>query len=240
MWDVVLYNGCGTPAVLDDGFEVSHLWEEYFDQCPPDWTYVYYQYWSGCSNQAVACTMNSPFGPSGAGNVRKPQTGTYGAGGDLQTVVTPPFDVPTGASEVCLRVYACEQFGGSWTGYMNSNWKIVESSSPGLAPFVSGSTAPLPPGGAYLQNSLAHGSTGWGTYLSNPCYSGPLRNQPGWRGSHGGGVFPGSLNNYMDLIIPASFHGKTCKVAWQWHPDWCSYGAGASGFALDDFQTMTY
>ena len=237
---VIIHDDMGGEATCSVDIDVTILWGEYFDAAPADWTYAYYQYWSGCSNGTVAWSSYAPFGPSASGNVRYPAIGNSDSGGSLQTVVTIPFFVPTGASEVCLRVYMCEGFGGSWSGYMNSNWKMVESSTPGLSPFVSGPSAPLPGGGAYLQNSVAHGSAGWGQYAPNPCYTGPLMGQPGWTGNHGGGAFPAELSNYMDLIIPAQFYGKTVKAAWQWHTDWCGYTGAGTGFAIDDMQLFTY
>jgi hypothetical protein len=197
--------------------------------------------WENCVSPGnPGWTTNPPFGPSGPGSIRWPTAGTGNYGGSLGTVVSAPFEVPTGASEVNLRVYMAEFFGGSWPYYHNSNWKIVESSTPGIAPFqISGG---LPGGGAFLQNSLAHGSTGWGQYLDDPSYYGPMSDQPGWNGPHGGAFgsdFPGSLAMYMDLIIPASFYGKTVKVCWQMQPDECGF-VGVAGFAMDDVELKVY
>ncbi|HDS29463.1 MAG TPA: hypothetical protein ENN67_00320 [Firmicutes bacterium] len=234
MYNLHFVDGDGCEVVLVDAMELIALFTETFDSSPSDWTYAYYQYWSGCSNGTVKWTANAPFGPSGSGNIRYPETGNYSSGGELETVVSVPFEIPSGSSEVRLRIYACTNFGGSWSYYHLCNFKIVESSTPGLSPFISGNPASLPPGGAYLANDTTHGST-WGPY-GYPCGYGPLANQPGWEYSKGGGAFPSSLDQYLDLIIPASFHGKTVKVAFQWHPDWCGYSGYNSGFAMDDWE----
>ncbi len=216
---------------------IIDLFEEQFDTNPGDWAYAYYQYWSGCSNPTVGYSTASPW-HTATGSIRYPPGAGGSNGGSLQTVVTPPFYISVSASEVFLRIWACEGFADSWDGYMNSNFKIVESSTPGLSPFISGDPAPLPAGGAYLQNSLAHGSSGWDIYQNSPCYIGPLAGQPGWTGDKGGGENPESLTMYLDLIIPASFFGKTVKVAFQYSPDWCGLSSGGA-FSMDDFELWT-
>ena len=236
-YDLYFTDGDGCEVVLVDAMELTEFWSETFDSSPADWTYAYYQYWPGCTNSTVGFSTAAPFGPSGSGSLRFPASGGNNCpGGCLQTVVTPPFFVPSGFTDLRLRIYACEGFGGSYSGYMGSNWKIVQSSTPGLDPFLSGANATLPAGGAYLQNDITEGSSGWGVYIANHCNSGPLRTQPGWRGDHGGGDFPGSLSQYVDLIIPSSMFGANCKVAFQWHPDWCGWIGNQSGFALDDYE----
>jgi hypothetical protein len=238
MYDLHFVDGDGCEVVLVDAMELKKLFKETFDSNPADWTYAYFQYWSGCSNGTVAFTTNAPFGPSGSGNIRYPTSGNLTAGGELETVVSPPFDIPSGSTTVLLRIYACTAFGNSYSYYKLCNFKIVESSTPGLSPFISGNPASLPAGGAFLQNDLSHGSV-WPT-TTYPCGYGPLSGQPGWEGIHGGGAFPSSLTGYLDLIIPASFYGKTVKVAFQWHPDWCGYpGAAGCGFAMDDWEIWT-
>jgi len=205
-----------------------------------NWTYAYYQYWSGCSNTTVGWSTQQPFGPSGSGNLRHSvYGGTSWPGGDLQTIVTPPFAVPSGASEVTLRAYMTLQFGGSWIGYLNSNYKIVESSTPGLSPFTSGPSAPLPPGGQYMYPTNAHGG-GFPPY-GNSCGTGPMVGQPGWNSAtaYGTGWPGGPMTTYADVTVPSAFYGKTCKVAFQLHPDWCGY-PGNGGFAIDDMQLMTW
>ncbi len=64
--------------------------------------------------------------------------------------------------------------------------------------------------------------------------------QPGWDTSLGGGAFPVSLTEYLDLSIPGSFYGKTVKVCFQFHPDECTYAGTGAGFALDDFRLKHY
>jgi hypothetical protein len=218
---------------------VKPLFNEKFNSSPADWAYYNYK-WEGCANQgAPGWTTVAPFGPSGSGNVRWPPTGNYSAGGDLGTVVTVPFDIPTGASEVNLRVYYCQAFAGGWYCFRNMNWKMVESSTPGMSPFNQ-SNAALPSGGVYLQNATTHGSS-FGAYLPNPCYCyGPMYGQPGWPNSMGGGAFPGSLTGYFDLILPASWYGKTVKVAIQYQSDECGYGGTGMGYALDDYEVKLY
>ncbi len=238
-WDVVLYNGCGTPAVLADGFAVSHGFSENFDSDPADWSYDCTQ-WESCGPQPDPLwTSAGPNGPSGAGNIRSQSSGTSADGGYLSTVVSVPFDIPSGASEVNLRVYQCIGLGpGSWIYFCNSNWKIAPSSTPGIAPFDA-TNATVPTGGAILDNTTAHGSTY--PVIAYDCGYGPMASQGGWNStqSYGGGAFPGSLTAYLDLVIPATYYGQTVKVCFQLQPDECGYGYN-SGFAFDDMEIITY
>jgi hypothetical protein len=218
---------------------VSDLFAETFDSSPANWAYSELM-WEACGPYGgPVWSTNGPNGPSGSGNVRFPSSGNNLSGGVLEHVVTLPFGVPTGAAEANLRVYFTMGFGGSWNGFMNSNWKMVESSTPGLAPFNNTNPSPLPSGGVYLQNAMTHGSS-FGAYQANPCFYGPLNNQPGWTGSLGGGAFPGSLTQWFDLILPASFYGKMVKVAFCYQTDECGYAGAGTGFAVDDYEVKTY
>ena len=240
LYDVVVTNGCGTDGIGVGLFTIKKLFKETFDSNPSDWFYANFMWETWCVTATTpAFTTNAPFGPSASGNVRQPNVGVSPDGGYLSTVVSKPFDIPTGYSEVNLRVYQCAGFGGSWIYFCNCNWKIVESSTPGIAPFNS-TTAGLPPGGAYLSPSLAHGSTGWGALMGS-CGYGPMSGQPGWnnQSNYGGGAFPGTLTQYLDLIIPSGFYGKSVKVCWQFQPDECGYGY-SSGFAMDDMEIKVY
>jgi hypothetical protein len=236
---------CETIPAAPKTVTTHVLFNEHFDTDPADWAYDEFIWEDWCSPYPgdPAWTNIGPDGPSGPGNIRYPAFGNSFSGGFMGTIVTPPFDVPDGASAVYLRVYASMGIGGSSVCYHSANWKIVESSTPGIAPFVSGNPASLPPGGAYLQNSLTHGSTGWGTYLFNPNYCSPdtpLYWQRGWEVDHGGGAFPGSLVHYLDLKIPSNFYGLTVKACFQFQPDRCGYAGSGVGIALDDFELMTY
>jgi hypothetical protein len=221
--------------------DLTVYYSETFDQDPVGWTYVsfdYVYYYPEPFSPIVSWSDQGPFGSSGCGALKLSPDPYYWYYyyAPFSTCVSPPFEVPAGFKAVFLRVYMCEGFDPyNYTYYSNSNWKIVESTIPGLDPFISDYSAPLPVDGAFLQNTIDFGSTGWG-YPVDQCYYGPLQGQPGWFGDHGGGAFPPSLTCYMDLVIPPEFYGKMVKAAWQWQSDYYYYGPPGPGYAIDDIE----
>jgi hypothetical protein len=230
----------GGEDVCSRQIGLTVYYSETFDQDPAGWTYVSYQPYYPQEWETVGWSDEGPFGPSGSGALHLGSDPYYyNYFGSLSTVITPPFEIPSGFKAVFLRVYMCE---GSDPFYLvpyeeNSNWKMVESNTPGLDPFISDAYAPLPVDGVHIQNAIDFGSTGWG-YSVNQCTYGPLMGQPGWYGEHGGGAFPPSLDEYMDLTIPPEYFGKMVKLAWQWqaYDYYYYYGPLGPGYAIDDIE----
>jgi hypothetical protein len=232
-WDVVLYNGCGTPAVLADGFTVSHTYAEHFDSNPGDWYFGTYQYWSGCTQGAPTWRSDSPYGTA-AGALACPATGSILAGGAVCTMVSPGFDIPSGASEVNLRARVMFDLVGSYDYYTQTNFKLAVGTGTGIGPYtVDGQVG----ASTILTLTTAHGGTQptgiWGTGGS-----GPMSSQLHWQGSLND--WPTNIANYVDIVVPASFYGQTVKFAFQSSPDWCSYPGANTGIVLDDFEVIAY
>ncbi|MFH1514016.1 MAG: hypothetical protein ABIG42_01010, partial [bacterium] len=211
------------------------VWSEEFGTSPANWYYRDWLYDAGCSNDTPAWTTTAPFGPSGSGNIRLPDAfPSEIEGGQVSTVVTEPFSVPNGYSEVILRIYLASDFSYSLSNHCGMNFKIGISATPGLAPFSQtgavGTTTILTTTGGYGSTFPAIGICGAFSQMSG---------QAGWDGS-GQNDLPGSLTQWVDLIIPTSFYGQSVKVAYQWTPDDCWSLASQAGFALDDYALIAY
>ena len=204
---------------------------------PVDWSYWMTFYFSGSGDPAPAHTSMAPFGPSGDGNVRCPPAGNYQNGGCQAQVITPPFSVPAGYTEIIFRAYGSMAFGGSWAGYCGANVKLAVNSVPGIGGFDP--TGALGTATLAMPN-LGHGGA-WGPYDSTLTYSsGGLDGQQVWGVPKGGGAFPGSLTQYWDVTIPPSMHGQTIKVCFSFQTDWPGFVGNGSGFALDDFELIGF
>jgi hypothetical protein len=209
------------------------LWEEDFDSAPADWWYQNWQYTGSCINDLPAWTALGPFGPSGSGNIRFPGPWPYdnADGGIVSTVVTEPFFVPTGYSEVILRIYLASDFSNSGANVCGMNFKIVESSVSGLAPFSQTGAVGT---ATILTSTNTHGSTFPAMGMCGN--SSQLTGQIGWDGS-GQNDLPGSLTQYVDLVL-SDFDGKTVKVCLHWAPGACYSLFG--GYVLDDCTLYGY
>ena len=210
---------------------INDLYEEYFDTDPGDWCLATYQYWSGCNQGPPCWRIGAPYGIAD-GVLATPCSGSGLTGGSLQTHVSPPFDCATG-SEVTFRCAAMWDLGGSWPYYTKTNFAVAASSASGCSPFSTTSCA----GGTIMQRTTAHGGTtpaGWVTSGG----SGPCAAYAGWRGNFNN--WPSNITNYLDLVIPSSFHGQTIKVAFRCHPDWCGYPGGNTGIVIDDVQNLPW
>lgn len=204
---------------------------------PTDWSYWMTFYFGGSGDPAPAHTTTAPFGPSGSGNVRCPLGGNYLSGGCQAQVITPPFAVPSGYSSIIFRAYGSMAAGGSWSGYWGANVKGTINSTPGISGFQ--------PNGALgsatlLQPNLTHGAA-WGPYDQTLSYSsGGLDGQQVWGAQKGGGAFPGTLTQYWDVTIPASWYGQTIKICFSYQTDWPGFVGSGAGFALDDFELIGF
>lgn len=213
------------------------VWFENFDALPANWWSQNYAYPSGggCANIAPTIySTTAPFGPSGSGNIRFGYFPNPANGGNVSTVVTVPVAVPVGYTEVILRVYLASDFSDSRADFGGMNFKIAASAVPGLAPFSStgavGTTTVLTSTNAYGSTFPAIGMCGASSQMAG---------QIGWDAS-GQSDLPPILTQYVDLVIPPTFHGQTVKVCFQWSPDACNWMFGNPGFALDDYTLYGY
>jgi hypothetical protein len=205
---------------------------------PDDWYYSV-MYYSGGSGASLDHTETAPFGPSGSGNVRCPIGGNYIYGGLIAGVITPPFSVPSGFTEIIFRAYGSQAFGYGWTNWCGSNVKATVNSTPGISGFDPlGGTGT----GQIVFPNNSHGAS-WGTYegtINYPSSGSNMRYQQAWLYTKGGGAFPGSLTQYWDVTIPAAMHGQTIKVCFNFQTDYTGYAGNNTGFALDDFELIGF
>jgi hypothetical protein len=235
--------GASSECCVDVDIEVLPLYKETFDDNTQGWSGMSFRYLSWCSTPpAPGYSTNSPFGPSGSGNFRGPTAGTWSTsyGGSVTTGVSEPFVVPSGVSDCWLRAYMTMDNRTSWPYspyyYAVANWKGVVSSASGTSPF-NGNGA-LPSGGQVLNRTTAHGST-WPAYNAGTSHtsSAGFNGQNGWYGSFGGGCWPSSLGQYVDLTIPNAWYGSEIKVAYQMCTDYCG-DTYSFGWAIDDVELM--
>jgi len=227
---VNFFDDMGGEASCGVDIDVTLTYYEDFTTDPGDWCLATYQFWSGCSQGVPCWRSDSPYGVA-SGALATPCTGSTLTGGALQTCVSPPFDCPV-SSEVNIRVRAMWDLGSSYSYFTKTTFRLAVSSATGCTPFGTTNCT----GGTVLQRTTAHGGgspSGWNTSSYIPC-----NYIAGWSGSWQN--WPTNITAYIDLSVPASFHGSEVKLAFFSHPDWCGYPGSYTGQVLDDVEVVIY